>query len=219
MPDRIGPDNEPFCLACQTVLTRRNPAPVDFPIHEPLAERWSARAFDGRAVPPDTLARVFEAARWAPSSGNLQPWRFVVARHEDTEAFAALLSALNPPNQVWAGRAPVLGLAAADRINRRNDAPNRWSWYDTGLAMAILSVQATVEGLVIHQMAGFDGQRMRQAVDMPEDFDPVAAFALGFPGDPALLDEFNARREAAPRSRRGQAESVFLGSWGHPFQP
>ncbi|MGE3840221.1 MAG: nitroreductase family protein [Vicinamibacterales bacterium] len=217
MSDRVGRTTR-FRLA-DVVLTRRNPAPVDFPVHEPLAERWSARAFDPQPVSPAILVRVFEAARWAPSSGNLQPWRFIVARQEDTEPFAALVSALNPPNQIWAGRAPVIGLAAADRVNRRNGAPNRWAWYDTGLAMALLSVQATVEGLIIHQMAGFDADRMRQVVGLPEDFDPVVAFVLGFPGDSALLDEFNARREHAPRVRRPQAESVFLGSFGHPFQP
>lgn len=201
------------------MLIRRNPASPDHDILEAFTERWSARAFDNRPIPSAVLIRLFEAARWAPSAGNEQPWRFVVARPEDGPGFSLLLSALKPSNQSWATRAQALGVAAAHRFLRRSGDPNKWSWYDAGQAMAFLSIQATVEGLIVHQMAGYDAERMRVVAEIPNEFEPVTAFALGYPGDPATLDEFNVRREGGPRSRRPVHESLFLGRWDQPFPP
>lgn len=199
------------------MLSRRNPAAADQPILELLRERWSARAFNDPEIEPSTLLRLFEAARWSPSSANEQPWRFVIARRSNKEAFSRLLSALNPGNQTWASRAAVVGFASAALNSQRTGAPNRWAWYDTGQAMAYLSVQATHEGLIVHQMAGFDAGRARQACGLPEGFEPAAAFVIGYPGDPSLLEEHNQKRESAQRTRRPITETVFEGRWGEPF--
>jgi len=199
------------------MLTRRHPATPDHPIHDLLRERWSGRAFDERDIEPAVLLRLFEAARWALSSANEQPWRFVMARRADKESFARILSVLNPGNQTWATRAAVLGISTAKTTSQRTGAANRWAWYDTGQAMAHLSVQATHEGLIVHQMAGYDAAKAREACGIPEGVEAVTAFAIGYPGDPVVLEEFNRNREAAPRTRRSLAETLFEGQWGVPF--
>jgi nitroreductase len=200
------------------MLTPRHPAPADHAIHDLLLERRSGRAFDERDIEPDVLLRVFEAARWSPSSANEQPWRFVIARRRDSASFARLLGALVPTNQTWARRAAVLGISAAAQTSQRTGAVNRWAWYDTGQAMAHLSIQATHEGLMVHQMAGYDAARARDAAGIPEGFEPVTAFAIGYPGDPAVLEGTNQKRETAPRVRRPLAEIVYEGLWGTRFK-
>lgn len=200
------------------MLSRRKPARTDVPIVPLLQERWSARAFDNRDVDTAVLLRLFEAARWSPSSLNEQPWRFVIARRQQDE-FRAFLGALNAMNQVWAARAPILGFALAAVRIQRTGGINRWSWYDTGQAMAHLSLQATHEGLVVHQMAGFDPQAARAACGAPPEMEVVVAFAIGFPGDPANLDEYNQKRELAQRMRRPTIDSLYGGRWGERMQP
>ena len=200
------------------MLNRRNPADADYAILELLRERWSARAFDERDIEHDVLLRIFEAARWSPSSANEQPWRFVIARRRDAASFARLLGALTPRNQLWVRGAPLMGFSVARLISERTGQPNRWAWYDTGQSMAHLSVQATGEGLIVHQMAGWDAARAREACDIPDGFEPVAAFAIGYPGDPALLDEQFRQWEVSPRTRRPLAESLFEGHWGTPLR-
>jgi nitroreductase len=185
-------------------------------IHDLLRARRSGRAFDDHNIEPDVLVRLFEAARWSPSSANEQPWRFVIARRGDNTAFARLLGALTPGNQTWARRAAVLGISAAALTSQRTGTVNRWAWYDIGQSMAHLSIQATHEGLMVHQMAGYDAERARDAAGIPEGFEPVTAFAIGYPGDPAVLEEHNQKRETAPRMRRPLAETVYEGRWGRP---
>lgn len=191
-------------------------------IHELIRQRWSPRAFDAaRAVPRDELLRLFEAARWAPSSANEQPWRFiVVARDESSDVWRTLVSALSRSNQAWAVLAPVLVLTVVRLTLERNETVNPLAWYDTGQAMALLTVQATAQGLSIRQMEGFDSEIARNACGVPAGFDPVVVFAVGYAGAPeALTIERHREAERQPRQRKSIADFVFESRWGQPVAP
>ena len=190
------------------------PADTAYPVHDLIARRWSPRSFTERPVSREVLGSVFEAARWAASSFNDQPWGFVVATSDDTEGHAALGECLVPGNRTWAERAPVLVLSAARTTFAHNGEPNRHAWHDVGLATAQLCLQALALGLGAHPMAGFDRERARAAVGLPGGWEPVAVIALGYPGDPEDLPESLAARERAPRARRPLAEIVHFGTWG-----
>lgn len=199
----------------------RKPAPVDHPIHDLLRERWSPRAFDDTPVERSVLLSLLEAARWAPSSFNEQPWRLIIAdRHRDARRFAGLLAALVESNQVWVRFAPLLGFSVAKLAFERNGKPNRHAWHDLGLAMASLLVEATARGLSVHQMAGYDADKARAVCGVPDGFEPVAAFAIGYSLDAASverLDERTRARETAPRTRRPIGQFAFEGRWGDPI--
>ena len=193
------------------------PADTAAPLHPPPRARWSPRAFSPRPVPRAALRTLFEAARWAPSSGNNQPWRFVVATVDgEPEAHARLLACLNEGNRRWAFRAPVLVFACTKLTIERPDRPprdNAHAWYDLGQAVAHLSVQATADGLFVHQMAGFDAAAARTACGVPDGYAVVTAVAIGYFGDVDDLDEDLRVRERAPRVRRAVGESVWRGRW------
>src|SRR3981081_3715324 len=162
----------------------QKPAPSDFPVHELIRERWSPRAFADKPVPQDVLRSIFEAARWAPSGNNEQPWAYIVATKDDRGYLEKMLSVLVEFNAHWAKHAPVLALAVAKMTFEKNAAPNRNAQYDTGAATALLSVEATAHGLAVHQMAGFDAEKARQVFGIPAGWEPIAALAIGYPGDP-----------------------------------
>lgn len=190
------------------------PAPTDHPVHELIERRWSPRAFSSQPVEPEILRSILEAARWAPSSYNDQPWHFLVARREEPEQFRRMLDCLSPGNQAWAKDAPVLMISVARTRFRRNGTPNRHALHDVGQAAAQLTLQAVDEGLFVHQMAGFDEAQAREVYGIPEDHEPVAAFALGPPGDPDDLPGDRRDAELADRSRRPLEDFVFSGEWG-----
>jgi len=192
-----------------------NPAPVEFPVNELIQNRWSPRAFSDKAVPQEVLRSLFEAARWAPSSSNEQPWAYIVATKDDAENFEKSLGALVEFNANWAKKAPVLVIAVAQLAFAKNNAPNRNAQYDVGAASLQLSIEATARGLVVHQMAGFDPETAREAYDIPQGWEPIAAMAIGYPGDAASLPEPLQSREKAPRSRKRIHEFVMSGQWGH----
>ena len=194
----------------------QKPAPADHPIHDHLRNRWSPRAFSSEPVPHDVLRSLFEAARWSPSSNNEQPWRFIVATREDSDTHARLLSTLAETNQFWAKHAPVLGIAVSALTFARTGQPNRVAFYDTGAAMAGLTLEATDRGLFVHQMAGFDPHKAIELFHIPTGFEPIAAFVIGFPGDPQRLPENLREREAAARTRKPLRELVMSGQWGEP---
>lgn len=187
-----------------------------FPILELHAERWSPRAFSARPVSYEQLGSLFEAARWAASCFNEQPWRYFVAMQSEPERFATLRSLLVPANDVWASKAPVLGLSVAKLDFTRGGKPNRHAYHDVGLATGALSSQAQSMGLALHQMGGFDVERARTALAIPAGFDPVAMMAIGYAGDPAGLTDELRERELAPRERRPLEESVYGASFGSP---
>ncbi|MGB8474874.1 MAG: nitroreductase family protein [Candidatus Acidiferrum sp.] len=193
----------------------RKPAPTDFPINDLIRNRWSPRAFSDQLVEPAVLASLFEAARWAPSSSNEQPWAYLVATKDDAENFTKTLSVLVEFNAGWAKHAPVLALAVSELKFHANGSPNRNAFYDTGAATALLSVEATARGLSVHQMAGFDPVRAKQVFEIPADWEPIAAIAIGYPGDHQSLPEKLRDREVAPRTRKPLSEFVMSGRWGH----
>jgi nitroreductase len=201
------------------IETMQNPAPIDFPVHELVRNRWSPRAFADKAIPQDILQSLFEAARWAPSSNNEQPWAFLVAAKDDKENYEKMLSILVEFNANWARNASILAIAVSELAFAKNNTPNRNAQYDTGAATAWLSVEATARGLFVHQMAGFDPEKARQLFAIPPGWDAIAALAIGYPGDPDSLPQRLKERELAPRTRKPLSEFVMSGRWGHtaPF--
>ena len=197
----------------------QKPAVTDVPVHELIRNRWSPRAFSDKPVSAETLRALFEAARWAPSSSNEQPWAYLVATQDDAENFAKMLSVLVEFNAGWAKQAPVLALSVAHVKTQREGKPNRVALHDVGSATAQLTFEANARGLLVHQMAGFDADKARQAFAIPADWEPVAAMAIGYPGDAASLSEKLRERELAPRVRKPASEFVMTGTWGHtaPF--
>jgi nitroreductase len=187
-------------------------APVQ--VHDLIKERRSPLAYSERSVGREELRSLLEAARWAASSYNQQPWHFIVATKEDPREYERVLNCIVPANALWAGKAPVLMLSVAKLAYDSNGAPNRHALYDVGQATANLAIQATALGLALHQMGGFDMERAREEFQIPEGYEPVAAIAVGYPGDPASLPEGLRARASAPRTRRELKEFVFTGRWG-----
>ncbi|MGH7422711.1 MAG: nitroreductase family protein, partial [Candidatus Methylomirabilales bacterium] len=188
-------------------------AETRYPIHELLRERWSPRAFADRMVEPEKLRSLLEAARWAPSSFNEQPWSFIVATKEHPGEYERLLSCLVEGNVRWAQHAPVLMLSVAKLVFERNQKPNRHAFHDVGLAVENLVIQGMVLGLFVHQMAGFHADRAREVYGIPEGYDPVAAMAIGYLDDPGRLPDDLREREVAPRIRKPLESFVFSGQW------
>jgi nitroreductase len=191
------------------------PAPTQHPTHDLIRDRWSPRAFSDKPVEPHLLASLFEAARWAPSSFNAQPWSYLVATKDHAEEFSKMLGVLVEFNAGWAKSAPVLALAVSHLNFKHNGAPNRNAFYDTGAASALLSIEATARGLVVHQMAGFDPIAAKREYDIPQEYEAIAALAIGYPGDPQSLPDKLRETETGPRSRKPISEFVMSGRWGH----
>lgn len=189
-------------------------AETSVPIHEIVSERWSPHAFDPKPVEPAKLRSLFEAARWAPSSFNAQPWYFIVATKQDPANFNKVLESFVEGNRVWAKNAPVIGLSVAALKFEHNGAPNRHAFHDVGQASASLALQAAALGLQIHQMGGILPEKARELFSIPEGYAVVAGIALGYPGNPESLPENLRQRELAPRMRKPLASFVFSGKWG-----
>jgi nitroreductase len=190
-------------------------ATPDHPIHALIADRWSPYAFDRREVERDKLLSCLEAARWAASSYNEQPWSLIIATRDNPPAFATMLECLLEANQAWAAHAGVLMLTVTARSFTRNAKPNRMAEHDVGLAVGNLTVQATSLGLHVHQMAGINPSRARQTYVIPESHDPLTAVAIGYAADSQTEDAL-AERDRAPRTRKPLGEFVFSGVWGTP---
>jgi nitroreductase len=188
---------------------------ADHPVHELLTKRWSPYSFDVRSVTDEDLRSLFEAARWAPSSYNEQPWNYIVAKKENPEEFQRLLSCLVEGNQVWAKAAPVLALGIAKLRFARNDQPNRAAIHDLGLAAGNLVVEATARGLWVHQMIGILPDKAREIYAIPEGYEPMTGIAIGYAGDPKALPEGLRERDLARRPRKPLKEFVFSQKWGN----
>jgi nitroreductase len=188
----------------KTAITR-------FPILGPIAERWSPRAFDDRPIAADDLTAMFEAARWAASAFNAQPWRFVYALRGEP-AFATVLACLRETNAGWAQHAAVLLIAAA-KTTHEDGSPNGHAIHDLGQAMATLAIDATARGIHVHQMAGFYPDKARALLGVPDGFEPKTAAALGYLGDHGRLPEKLRERELAARQRKPLEELMFRGAW------
>ncbi|MDF2669507.1 MAG: Nitroreductase family protein [Paenibacillus sp.] len=190
----------------EVVITRQaefEPAPL-------FLNRWSPRSFQNKEVPADVLASILEAARWAPSASNNQPWRFIVARTpEDRERFLTFIS---PFNTEWCASAPVLAVAFAHQVSP-NGSANRWGSFDTGAAWGYLALEAIRHGVYTHAMGGFDKDLAKETLGVPDDFEAMAVIALGFRGEKEQLSEKHQEREI-PSSRRPFKESFFEGKFG-----
>jgi nitroreductase len=191
-------------------------AATDYPIHELLAERWSPYAFADRSVPTADLCSLFEAARWASSSYNEQPWSYIIATREDPQQFQRLLSCLVEGNQVWAKAAAVLALGIVNLKFARNAMENRAAIHDLGLATGNLLVEATARGLLVHQMIGILPDKARETYEIPDGSEAWTGIAIGYRGDPTSLPENLRQRELTLRQRKPLSQFVFSGKWGNP---
>lgn len=201
--------------ATATPTPAANPRQPAHPIDAPFVARWSPRAFTDEAIPRDTLLGLLEAARWAPSAANAQPWRFAWARR-GTPAFERFLSALAPANQAWARNAAALVAVASrptmERPGRPGPVPNASHAFDAGAAWAQLALQAQRWGWATHAMGGFDAARAREALALPDGLALHAFVAVGRRGDPATLPEALRARER-PSDRRPLSELAFEGGF------
>ncbi|MFC6356139.1 nitroreductase family protein [Luethyella okanaganae] len=190
-----------------TDITTRNAA-TDAPLIGPLAERWSPRAYDPAAViDPVTVQTILEAARWAPSASNTQPWRFIVAQRGSAE-FTTIHEGLLGFNQAWADSAALLIVNIAE-VTDADGKPRPWGRYDLGQAVAHLSVQAQHEGLHTHQMGGFEAAHLHEAFGLDDSLEVVSVMAIGVLGDVETLPAALQERESAPRSRKPLDEIVL----------
>jgi nitroreductase len=184
-------------------------------IAETISGRWSPRAFDAtREVEAEKLKAIFEAARWAPSSSNLQPWHFIVGYNFD-DCHGTILSTLNEGNRIWAQNAPLLLITVAKMS--RGDRPNRFALHDVGLATENLFLQAYAVGLSCHFMGGFSQEKAKELFNIPEDYEPVTAGAIGYLGGLQSLPDDLREREQTTRQRRSLDEFVFTNTWNNPL--
>lgn len=188
----------------------------DHPVHELVAQRWSPYAFADRPVSAADLRSLFEAARWAASSYNEQPWRYIVATKDHPAEFERVLSCLVEGNQVWAKAVPVLALGCVSEVLAHTGKPNAAAEHDLGAASATLTFEATARGLVAHQMVGILPDTAREVFKIPEGFHALTGIAIGCAADPAAIPEKLAQRDLAPRQRKPLSEIVFAGQWAAP---
>jgi nitroreductase len=190
---------------------------VEYPLHPLISRRKSTRAFSEKPVEPEKLRLILEAARWAPSSSNIQPWRFIVAAKEETEKYERLLGLLVEQNKIWAAKAPVLIMSVAKLTHETGERPNKFALHDVGLASANMTLQATSLGLEVHQMGGFNAEKARAVLNIPWDFEPVAMIAVGYGDTTDFLPQHLRERELAPRVRKDLSELAFDGVWENPW--
>ena len=194
-------------------------ANTDHPVHELVAKRFSPYAFANRDVSLEDLRSLFEAARWAPSSYNEQPWSYIVATRLDPAESERLLSCLVEGNQAWAKAAPVLALGVARTRFLRNDKPNAAAKHDLGSASAHLTFEATARGIAVHQMIGIVPERARELYGIPDHSEALTGLAIGYASEASEAPENLRKRDEAPRERKSLEEFVFRGSYGkaNPF--
>ena len=188
---------------------------VDHPVHRLIHERWSPVVFSDQAVEEEKLATLWEAVRWAPSCYNDQPWHLVVGVKGE-ESWEKVFGCLVEANQFWAQHAPVLGIAVARLAFEKTGKPNRHAIYDLGLGMGHMVLQAVDLELSVHQMAGFDPAKAREVLEIPQGYEPMTAFAVGYMANPRECENDKLRqRELTVGTRKPQSQFVFSGAWGH----
>lgn len=197
-------------------MSHAKDAVPDHPIHDLLSKRWSPYGFSDQDVAEEDLLAILEAARWAPSSYNEQPWRYLMARRTQTESFQNLVSCLVEANQVWAKQAPVLLVGVTMLRFSHNGHPNKAAAHDLGLAAGNICLEATARGLYVHQMIGIIPERVREFYRLPEDAEPLTALALGYLGDGSNLPAALQERDRTQRARRPISAFVFENTWGEP---
>lgn len=178
-----------------------------------LKKRRSIVSFSSEMISHEDLMLLFDAARWAPSSRNAQPWRFIYATRESLEDYNRFFNLLHDGNKLWADTAPVLALSVAEVISDYKSKPNKYAFHDLGMAVGNLLTQATSMGIYVHQMGGYDVEGARKAFDIPERFEPGAMMAIGYPGEIDHLPMELKRRELQKRMRNEVDEFVFKARW------
>lgn len=179
------------------------------PVHELIQKRWSPRAFSSQPVEQEKVMALLEAARWAASSANEQPWRFICATKEQAERYDRLFECLNEGNQVWAKAAPVLIMTLVKTQLERNNKPNRWALHDLGLAIGNLTTQASALDLYVHSMGGFSVEKARQLFNLPSEIEPATMIAVGYLGAPDQLPAGLKEREMAEQQRKALDELIL----------
>jgi nitroreductase len=191
------------------IQTKLKSSEFESPVIEVIQNRKSRRAYADRSVEKEKIVALFEAARWAPSSVNEQPWIYIYATKDQPELYNLIFDSLNESNKVWVKNAPLLIASFVRKNFTRNDRPNGAARYDLGAANAFLSLQATHMGLNVHQMGGFDTEKIKTNLNVPDTHDPVIVMAIGYPGQAEILPENLKIRELAPRERYIQKEFVM----------
>ena len=188
------------------------------PIHDLMARRWSPRAYDkARPVTREQLVTIMEAGRWAPSCNGDEPWRYLVwDRTRDADGWQKAFDCLSDSNKKWVKNVPVLMLSCAGSIFGATGKPNRWTQHDTGAASVSMALQAVALGLIIHQMGGYDVEKVRAAFSIPPEYTPMAMIAVGYQAEPDILDDETKAKELRPRVRKPLTERFFEGGWGNP---
>lgn len=194
------------------------PAQADYPVHDLIKRRWSPVSFLEKPVEFEKIKSLFEAARWAPSSFNEQPWYFLIASKKNKSDYQKMLECLMDHNQLWASSAPVLLIAVASLKFTRNDHLNRHAYHDVGLALQNMILQAVSEGLMARMIAGFHIEKVTKAYQIPDQYEPVTAVALGYPNPSEDLDQKLLAKQKAPRLRKPVQDFVYEGAWGSPAQ-
>ena len=216
--DALAGESAPEQAATARPTTPPQKLPVTSHALQPLIQqRWSPVGFDReRGIDSATLLSILEAGRWAASSSNLQPWRFIVAPKEDQAEFQKLLSVIREGNQPWAQHAAVLMIAVAHK-NRKPGVPNRHAGYDLGQAIAQMVLQALHHDVYVHQMGGFFPDKAREVYEIPDDYEPYTAIAMAYrTTNLGHLSDGHRQREAAHRERYELSDLVFSGHWARP---
>lgn len=196
-------------MAITTGLNISDYRKADYDIDPVFINRWSPRSYSDKPVDKETLLSIFEAARWAPSAANWQPWRFIIARsEEDRDKFHSFIF---DGNRAWCEKAPVLAVIVSNH-NNPEGMPNRAHAFDAGTAWGYLSIEAAKKGLITHGMGGFDNEKAREVLNVPDHYDIHAVIAIGYQGEKEDLPEAYQEREK-PSGRRRLEETVLEGSF------
>jgi len=185
----------------------------NFPVADHIKSRWSPRSFISKPVEEEKISSITEAARWAPSAFNEQPWRFIVGR-KGTNTYEMILSSLVEWNQKWAGAAPLLILNIGKKTFTHNDKPNVTFKYDLGQAVAFMAIEIVNQGLVSHQMSGFDPEKAAELLEIPDDYQAVSITAIGYQGKADELPADFREIEMKPRERNNIKDIVFNNKFG-----
>jgi len=184
------------------------------PINDLAKRRWSPRAFLSKPVEREKIISLFEAARWSPSGGNEQPWRYIVGLHPD-ETWQKIFSTLFEGNQEWNPPVPVLILSVGNKISSWDGNVSNYFQYDVGQSVAHLTLEAVHQGLHTHQMGGFSPEKARELFEIPDTHQPLTVIAVGYMGEPEFLSEKLKQRELLERKRKELSEIVFSGKFGN----
>jgi nitroreductase len=184
-----------------------------YPLHDLLKRRWSPRAYSDLPVEKEKIRSLFEAARWSPSAGNLQPWSFLLGFKED-ETYNKIFETLDQGNKIWVSRCPVLIMAVGKTVIKNTNERHPVFKYDVGQSVAHLTFQALELGLTVHQMSGFDANAAAETFKIPEKYEALTVIAIGYIGEVDLLPEDLKKRELTARTRHDFRDFVFAGNYG-----